>query len=375
MYNWRPNHGPRESIVTWWRLWSKERHRDVRAARQKRKTDREEFIRHALDAAARAEAEGNPAEMHDCTHKLLRVELYERAWELRVKAAGLEPHNPVPQWVGSDLTGKSLLIGVCREPISVGEELRLTRFIAPLAQRARRCIVLAERRLVPLLRRSFPEIDVRPRGVDDAAAFAEVDLVAHYEAAAFHYAKTVDEMRRSFVRLQADPILVDSIRRGYRLRGDGPLLGIAWSISNERKVLPDLKSWTPLLQWPSATFVSLQYGDVASDLEVLNELSGGRVINDPEIDQLLDLDGFAAQISALDAVVSISNTTIDMAGMLGTPTLHIRDDKSSQIWPLSGPSPWYPDMVFLYKQRRPWSEVFGEARNHLQQMLAEVESA
>ena len=361
--------------MTWWRRWSKERHRDVRAARQKRKTDRDEFIRHALEAAARAEAEGNPAEMHDCTHKLLRVELYERAWELRVRAAGLEPHNSFPRWDGGDLTGKSLLIAVCREPISVGEELRLTRFIAPLALRASRCIVLAEKRLVPLLRRSFPEVDVRPRGVDDAAAFAEADLVAHYETAAFHYAKTADEMRRSLVRLQADPILVDAIRRRYRLKHDGPLIGIAWSSSNERKVLPDLKSWAPLLQWPSATFVSLQYGDIASDIEVLSDLSGGRVINDTEIDQLLDLDGFAAQIAALDAVVSISNTTIDMAGMLGTPTLHIRDDKSSQIWPLSGPSPWYPDMVFLYKQQRPWSDVFAEARSRVEQMLAAVASA
>lgn len=99
------------------------------------------------------------------------------------------------------------------------------------------------------------------------------------------------------------------------------------------------------------------------------------MINDTEIDQLLDLDGFAAQIAALDAVVSISNTTIDMAGMLGTPTLHIRDDKSSQMWPLSGPSPWYPDMVFLYKQQRPWSDVFVEARSRVEQMLAAVASA
>ena len=40
--------------------------------------------------------------------------------------------------------------------------------------------------------------------------------------------------------------------------------------------------------------------------------------------------------------VAISNTTVDMAGMLNAPTLHIRDDKSSAIWPQSGPSPWYP---------------------------------
>ena len=64
------------------------------------------------------------------------------------------------------------------------------------------------------------------------------------------------------------------------------------------------------------------------------------MIQDSEIDQLADLDGFAAQIAALDAVVSISNTTIDMAGMIGVPTVHIRDDKFSNSWPLSGPSGW-----------------------------------
>ena len=140
------------------------------------------------------------------------------------------------------------------------------------------------------------------------------------------------------------------------------------------KVLPDLNSWAPLLAWPSATFVSLQYGDIRQDLNLLHELAGDRVIDDPEIDQLVDLDGFAAQVSALDAVVSVSNTTIDMAGMLGTRTLHIRGDKASAIWPQAGPSPWYPDMIFVYKQHRPWSEAFAEVRNRLEQMLSTTQA-
>jgi hypothetical protein len=125
-----------------------------------------------------------------------------------------------------------------------------------------------------------------------------------------------------------------------------------------------------LFAWSTATFVSLQYGDIARDLEVLRGLAGERVIQDTEIDQLVDLDGFAAQIAALDAVVSISNTTIDMAGMLDAPIVHIRDDKSSQIWPLSGPSPWYPNMTFLYRQQRSWPEVFADARGRLEQIMS-----
>ena len=103
---------------------------------------------------------------------------------------------------------------------------------------------------------------------------------------------------------------------------------------------------------------------------MLEDLAGGRVIYDRQIDQLVDLDAFAAQISALDAVISISNTTIDMAGMLNVPTLHIRDDKPSAIWPESGSSPWYPSMIFLYKRRRPWPKVLADARRRLQQMTS-----
>jgi hypothetical protein len=365
---------PQERVVTWWRRWSEQRRNDLRALRQKRKTDREEFIKYALDASAIAEAEGDPAEIGSSTYKLLRAELYERAWELRIRAAALQQQSPIPEWDGGDLAGLTMLIRVYRPTITVGEELRLARFIAPVAKRARRCIVLVEARLVPLLRRSFPGVDVRPRGIDDTAAFAEADVAAYYETIALHYAKTAEEMRRCFVPMRADPTLADSIRERYRQKASGPLVGISWWSSNARKVLPDLKDWAPLLGWSAATFVSLQYGDIASDLEVLRELAGGRVVQDTEIDQLVDLDAFAAQITALDAVVSISNTTIDMAGTLNAPTVHIRDDKSSQIWPLSGPSPWYPGMMFLYKQQRPWSDVFVEARDRLEQITSTAAS-
>jgi hypothetical protein len=252
----------------------------------------------------------------------------------------------------------------------IGEELRLARFIAPASQCAHRCIVLTEKRLVPLLGRSFSGIDVRPRGVDDAGAMAEADVAAYLETIAFHYAKNSEELRRCFVRLRADPERVNSIRQRYKRTPCGPLIGISWASRNKGKVLPELNSWAPLLSWPSATFVSLQYGNIKQDLNLLQDLTGGNIINDSKIDQMVDLDAFAAQVAALDAVVSVSNTTIDMAGMLGMPTLHIRDDKASQIWPETGPSPWYPDMTFVYKQHRPWSKVFVEVRTRLEQMFS-----
>ena len=346
-----------------WRGW-------LYAFRGRHRRNSEDRITHALEAARLAEIERDATKMHGCSYNLIRFELYERAWELRIRAAALKGASPIAEWEGDDLAGRTILVRVCMPKKRIGEELRMARFIAFVSQCARRCIVLTEKRLVPLLRRSFSGIDVRPRGIDDAAAISDADVAAYFETIAFHYAKNSEEMRRSFVPLRADPTRVNAIRQRYKQKSHGPLIGISWASSNKNKALPELNDWAPLLGWPSATFVSLQYGDIRQDLNLLHELAGGRVIDDPEIDQLVDLDGFAAQVSALDAVVSVSNTTIDMAGMLGMPTLHIRGDKGSQIWPPAGPSPWYPDMIFVYKQRRPWSEALAEARNRLEQMFA-----
>ena len=80
---------------------------------------------------------------------------------------------------------------------------------------------------------------------------------------------------------------------------------------------------------------------------------------------------FAFAKTGNGAILIGQNLKFDMAGMLGVPTVHIRDDNlSSAIWPRSGPSPWYPDMIFLYRERRPWSELFAEARTRLEQAIS-----
>ncbi len=351
--------------MTWWRRWTKGAGQGKNGTVAVKATRKER----ALQTAAAAEAAGDAAAMHRASNTLIRLELYARAWELRIRAAALTEESPLPEWDGGDLAGRSILIRAYTPRDRVGEELRMARFIAPVAERARRTIVLTEPRLVPLLARSFQGVAVRPRGLDDAVGFAEADVVAYYETIALRFARNAAEMRRAFVPLRADVSRAAALRARYGQYLAGPLIGISWGSRNDNKVLPPLEAWAPLLDWPSATSVSLQYGDVESDLAALRGL-GGRVIHDTAINQLVDLDGFATQIAALDAVVSISNTTIDMAGMLRVPTLHLRDDKASAIWPRTGPSPWYPEMVFLYREGRAWPAVFAEARARLGGMLA-----
>ena len=361
--NWiRKQTSPDELRVAW--------RASKRALKEARMTGNPDaIIKSVLEAADIAESERNADKLRTFSDSLLRRERYEQAWELCVRAFRLEQQGPIPEWDGSDLADRSILVRYSPRK-RIGEELRLSRFIAPVAQRARRCIVLAEPRLVPLLRRSFAGVNVRPRGIDDDAVLAEVDVAAYYETIAFHLAKTTEEVRRSFVTLRPDPSRVASIRQRYHRILEGPLIGISWWSSNKKKDLPALEDWAPLLHWKEACIVSLQYGDIEHDLKVLKALADGRLIHDAEIDQLTDLDGFAAQVAALDAIVSISNTTIDMAGMVGVPAVHICDDRFPSFWPTSGPSSWYPGMVFVYKQNRCWSDVLAEAAKRLEQMIS-----
>ena len=358
--------GPFGRLVAWWRGGSKEKRRSERASHRKMKAHREDFVNMPFNARQLPRPTVMPRRCTgpptSCFGLIFTSELGASHSRRRVG-----PTDPYSEWDGSDLAGLTFSVRAYTPRDRVGEELRLSTFIAPAAKQARRCIVLGERRILPLaaqLRwdRGPSAGDRRRRGPCRGGRCRLLQTIA------LHTVKTAEDMRRAFVPLRADPKRVASIRQRYHAESRGPLLGISWGSSNPDKLLPDLKSWVPLLGWGVGNVRFAAIWRIQKDLETLRELTGGRVIHDTEMNQLVDLDGFAAQITALDGVISISNTTIDMAGMLGVPTVHIRDDNfSSAIWPRSGPSPWYPNMIFLYRGRRPWSEVFAEARTRLEQ--------
>lgn len=336
--------------------------------------DFEGFIEQASRGAAIAEEIGDGRTLYAVSNILQRSGLFEHCWRLRIATERLRRDGAKPEWDGSDLSGLTILLCPNIFKNRIGQDMRFSRFIGPVARQAGRCIVLAESRMVPILRRSFPSADIRAGGVDDAEAWNEADVVAHFGTLAWRFARSSGDLARSLVPFRADPQLTASIRDRYLSEGAAPLVGIAWTSKRTDRDVPDLDSWAPLLGANNATFVSLQYGDYAADLATLTKYANGRLIQDRSIDQLRDLDSFAAQITALDAVISITNTTIDMAGSLHIPTVQIRDDRIYGMWPSSGPSAWYPDIIPVYRNRRPWPEVTAEAAERLSSLIATAAS-
>jgi ADP-heptose:LPS heptosyltransferase len=71
-------------------------------------------------------------------------------------------------------------------------------------------------------------------------------------------------------------------------------------------------------------------------------------VHDPSIDQMTDLDAFAAQIAAMDVVLAVSGSAAHMAGALGVPTVVLLSPAPQWKWGGEGErTDWYPSVTLL----------------------------
>ena len=118
-----------------------------------------------------------------------------------------------------------------------------------------------------------------------------------------------------------------------------------------------------MLTQPGVRLVSLQYGDCAAELAAIREGLGVDVQLDDDVDPLRDMDAFAAQVAAMDLVVSVDNTTVHTAGALGVPVWTLLSDNPDWRWQRERrDTPWYPSMT-LFRPSRPggWAAVLADA--------------
>ena len=116
-----------------------------------------------------------------------------------------------------------------------------------------------------------------------------------------------------------------------------------------------LELLAPLLD-QDAVFVSLQHGAEAHDLE----RAVGRIKTFPRATE--NLDHLAALIAALDLVVSVDNTTVQLAGALDHPVWVLLSASPEWRYGLSSETmPWYPSAkLFRQGGDRRWEPVISE---------------
>jgi ADP-heptose:LPS heptosyltransferase len=130
--------------------------------------------------------------------------------------------------------------------------------------------------------------------------------------------------------------------------------------------------WLPLLNMPDINLINLQYGDIQSDICVARVLSDNTIHHWNDSDPLMDMDFFAAQISALDLVISVDNSTVHLAGALGVKTWVLQPFSPDWRWlDNSSNSHWYPSVSQFHPSAHgKWDSVISSVANHLMKLVA-----
>ena len=282
-------------------------------------------------------------------------------YQARIRALhGAADLSAGKSWDGSSLVGKRLLVW---NEYGLGDEILFASLFPELLKIAAHCTMVCAPRLVTLFQRSFPSAHIVPAGAPIAGEF-------DFHLPLIDVAQTLRPSLESFSPhegyLRADADLTATLQARYRT-GGSLTVGISWHSAagpTGRFKSSDLMQWREVLTLPGVRFVSLQYGDHAADIARVNEALGCEIFVDPEVTPNGDLDPFAAQVAATDIVVSVSNTTVHVAGALGKPVLVLVPTGPGAHWywlQKRTDSPWYPS-ARLYRAGRGelWTNVLGD---------------
>jgi tetratricopeptide (TPR) repeat protein len=293
---------------------------------------------------------------------------FERRWQTKDYDTQMRTYAHPPLWKGEQLAlGRLLIWG----EQGIGDEIMFAGLIPDAICTGNRCVLDCDARLKPLFSRSFPGIDV-VSGVDPAS-HPELEFAAHLPSGSlpglFRTSTAAFEATTS-PYLLVDPSAQSRFRTRY---ADGrKLIGLAWHTKN-KKTGPirsiDLALLAPLFAHPGTRWISLQYGD-CDRLEEQARAANAPVLIDPEVDQLSNIDDFAAQVAAMDLVITIDNSTTHLAGALGVPTWVLLPFAPDWRWQLNRTdSPWYPTVrLFRQPSLGDWQSVVREIENALERI-------
>jgi tetratricopeptide (TPR) repeat protein len=285
---------------------------------------------------------------------LLTIGRFAEAWpeyEYRWKCSdSLAPHI-VPQWDGSPLEGRTLLVHFEQ---GLGDSIQFVRYVQLLQARGDRVVLETMSPLVSLFKQS---------GIANVVAEGQplppYDLRIPLMSLMGVFKTDFENMPRDVPYLSADPGLVAQWRD--KLPGaDKFKVAIAWqcSVLNAGDLFRSipLASFAPVANMPGVQLVSIQkqFG-----LEQIPQVAGDWPLAEVS-QQLTDFHQTAALLKNVDLIITCDTAVAHLGGALGVPTWVGLPKSADWRWFLNrDDSPWYPT-VRLFRQSTlgDWSDVF-----------------
>jgi tetratricopeptide (TPR) repeat protein len=281
-----------------------------------------------------------------------------------------------PLWDGTSLTGKKIFIYTEQ---GIGDEIMFVSCLPEIIAQTGSCIVECEKRLIPLFTRSFPRTIFVEKQIQYEQMPPEIlsaDMRISIGSLPKYFRTSLNIFSQQKAYLIPDKKLVEIWKQRFDDLGSGLKVGISWR--GGKYHLAKLARSTVLSHWkdlffvPGVDFINLQYGDCTYELKEAWENLDITIHDWEDANPLKDLDNFAAQIAALDLIISVDNATVHMAGALGRQVWTLLPFITDWRWMLNrDDSPWYPTMkLFRQPSVGDWKSVIDKIKDELLKLLS-----
>jgi hypothetical protein len=270
---------------------------------------------------------------------------------------------------------KAARVAVRAEP-GLKDQIMFMRWLSALRHDANFVAAELDPRLIPLIDQAAMRVALFPAGSLQEEEASDLDLSAELPLGdlAGRYGLDVKRLGDAVPYLQFDQAKAISLRQAYlsALNADR-LIGICWRGGD---IAIPLSDWMPVLRTSGSGFVSLQAGPAQQEMHDVFDSMNLAAVRDPLIDPQSNLRGYAAQIAAVDLVISIDEVPVHLAGALGVPTICLLPRVTDWRWFENDrqDSPWYPTLR-LYRQTvdGDWSTVMEKIASDLAELADAVE--
>ncbi len=246
---------------------------------------------------------------------------YEWRWKTS-DGLSRQRHFLKPLWNGqTSLKDKRILLW---SEQGIGDTINWSSCLPLIYSQSKHCIVECQEKLVPLLTRSFPNIEVKI--VNKSLDLERDDFDFHLPMGSLykHFMDKILFYGKVDSYIVPNPERITFWKERLNSIGKGPYIGISWKSSvvsaSRLQHYPSISQWFPIFEIPEITFINLQYKNFVSDIAKVKNKLGVTVHNFDDLDQYDNIDDVAALCAALDMVVSTKVTPPFISSAVGTST-------------------------------------------------------
>ena len=268
-------------------------------------------------------------------------------------------------WDGkTTLKDKTILLW-CEQ--GIGDTMNWSSCLSIVTSLAKHIILECQKKLVPLLSRSFPNIEVKAQDKSKDDDRDDFDFHLPMGSLYKHFIDEMIEKGNLESYLVPDPVRVQYWKERLQSISKGPYIGVCWKSSLKSAYrlqhYPPMSKWAAVFKIPDVTFINLQYKDYEDDIAKVEDEYGVKIHNLDDIDHFNDIDE-AALTAALDVVVSTKITVPFISAGVGTST-KLANWKQSP-WNNILLNPKGPDLdIFERNTWETWNDVFNSISKQL----------